>query len=143
MSTRSNIAILNNDGSIEAIYCHWDGYPSHNGKILLDHYMSAKKVRALLALGDISILGAEIGEKHDFDQPAPEGVVTAYGRDRGETGILSRKYKDRSALSQALSFAESSWAVYFYLFDIKHHKWLFCKTDETKLKTLTRKDCKR
>ena len=22
------------------IYCHWDGYPSHNGAILLHHYQS-------------------------------------------------------------------------------------------------------
>lgn len=25
MSTRSNIGVLNNDGTVTAIYCHWDG----------------------------------------------------------------------------------------------------------------------
>ena len=38
MATRSNIGIVNEDDSITAIYCHWDGYPEHNGKILLNHY---------------------------------------------------------------------------------------------------------
>ena len=32
MSTRSNIGIINADGSVTAIYCHNDGYPSGVGK---------------------------------------------------------------------------------------------------------------
>ena len=35
MSTRSNIAIKRKNGTVESIYCHWDGYLSYNGKILL------------------------------------------------------------------------------------------------------------
>jgi len=35
MSTRSNIGIVNGDGSVKAIYCHFDGYPAYVGRILL------------------------------------------------------------------------------------------------------------
>lgn len=72
MATRSRIAIERPGERYDSIYCHWDGYPSHNGKILLEHYTDPAKVEALLDLGQISILGAEIGEKHFFDTPSSE-----------------------------------------------------------------------
>lgn len=38
MTTRSLIGMQHGDGSITAIYCQCDGYPSYNGKVLRDHY---------------------------------------------------------------------------------------------------------
>ena len=43
MATRSTIAMKTPEGKIRAIYCHWDGYPEHNGKMLLDNYQDAAK----------------------------------------------------------------------------------------------------
>jgi hypothetical protein len=90
MATRSLIGKLNSDNTVDYIYCHWDGYVDNNGRILYEHYNTLEKVDALLALGDLSSLGNEIGEKHDFDfhfgKPG-EDWCTAYGRDRGETGV--------------------------------------------------------
>jgi len=48
MATTSRIAILNFDGSVDSIYCHYDGYPSHNGKILLKYYNDEMKIRKLI-----------------------------------------------------------------------------------------------
>ena len=59
MSTNSRIGILHEDGTTETIYCHWDGYPEHHMPILTEHYNTAEKVQALLALGDISILARQ------------------------------------------------------------------------------------
>ena len=56
MGTRSRIAIRNADNTYLSVYCHWDGYPSHHGPILQEHYNSEDKVRALLAGGDFSSL---------------------------------------------------------------------------------------
>jgi len=84
MATRSLIGKLNSDNTVNYIYCHWDGYPSHNGAILQEHYNTPEKVDALLALGDLSSLGNELGEKHDFDSKPNKNWCTAYGRDRGE-----------------------------------------------------------
>ena len=85
MSTRSIIA-MKVDGGYRGIYCHFDGYPSGVGKTLLDHYTDAKKVEALIALGDISSLGGRVGPigKHSFEN-REDGTTVAYGRDRGET----------------------------------------------------------
>lgn len=38
MSTRSTIAIEHADGTVKKVYCHYDGYISHNGKILAEQY---------------------------------------------------------------------------------------------------------
>lgn len=83
MSTRSYIAKQLDDGSITGIYCHHDGYPKGVGATLKAHYMDPTKVDALLALGAISSLGAEIGDRHAFEDRSRD-CVTAYHRDRGE-----------------------------------------------------------
>ena len=103
MATRSTIGILNSDGSVTAVYCHWDGYPEYNGKILSENYDTSDKVRELLAMGSISSLGEKIGVKHPFsrfdltdgavyDEAAYEGITTFYGRDRGEQGVEARTF---------------------------------------------------
>lgn len=86
MSTRSNIAMVMPDGKVRCIYVHHDGYLSHHVPILQKHYNTADKVTALLDLGNLSVLAAQLGEQHDFDSPRhrEEGWCKAYGRDRGE-----------------------------------------------------------
>ena len=89
MATRSTIAYRTPEGRIVAVYCHWDGYVSHNGKILHNHYQEARKIAQLIGYGDISSLGAEFGKKHNFnDSDSAETLAdtrcTFYNRDRGE-----------------------------------------------------------
>ena len=94
MSTRSHIGIWNEDGSLDVIYCHWDGYPPYNGAVFLHHYQDPEKIRELIALGDISSLAESVkpveGE-HTFESPQ-EGVVVAYGRDRHEDGVDTKHF---------------------------------------------------
>lgn len=111
MATRSRIGIENEDGKVSSIYCHWDGYPDNNGKILVEHYTDREKVKELIALGSISTLkenvapietlpditGVRMMKKfkvitnsvHSFDNPQ-EGVTIAYHRDRGEALDVGR-----------------------------------------------------
>ena len=94
MATRSTIALEYADGTVDQVYCHWDGYIDHNGKILFEHYKDPFKVQKLMDLGDISSLGSDIGEAHDFDDRSQTGIATTfYGRDRGETGVEARRFK--------------------------------------------------
>lgn len=105
MATRSTIALEFADGTVQQVYAHWDGYLDGNGAILAEHYTNPFKVRDLIDLGDISSLGENIGERHPFspfgegdkaayDEAKEGGATTFYGRDRGETGIEARKFKD-------------------------------------------------
>jgi hypothetical protein len=84
MATRSHIGVKNTDGTVDYIYCHFDGYPEHNGKILTEHYQDMDRVNALMKLGNLSSLAEEIGEKHNFDNRV-RNWCHAYGRDREET----------------------------------------------------------
>lgn len=98
MGTRSTIALEFADGRVGSVYCHWDGYLSNNGKILINHYSNPFKMQQMIDLGNISSLKSEIGEKHQFDGPtfmsegydeyqAKYGHMTKfYGRDRDEDG---------------------------------------------------------
>jgi hypothetical protein len=60
MGTRSTIALEYADGSVGQVYCHWDGYLSNNGQILLKHYQDPFKVRELLDEGDMSSLDTTV-----------------------------------------------------------------------------------
>lgn len=60
MATRSTIALEYADGSVGQIYCHWDGYLEHNGKILFEDYTDPFKVQELLDNGDTSTLDESV-----------------------------------------------------------------------------------
>jgi len=98
MATRSYIGVRNLDGTVDYIYCHYDGYPSHNGEILVNHYQDMDKVNALMKLGALSILGPEIGEKQVFDDRSTHNKnwCLAYGRDRGEkrVGVRNDRFEN-------------------------------------------------
>ena len=106
MGTRSTIALEYADGTVEQVYCHWDGYLAHNGQILLKHYSNPFILRDLIDLGDVSSLKSTIGTKHAFShfelraeevaeyKVLTENMTTFYGRDRGEDGTSAKKFKD-------------------------------------------------
>ena len=105
MATRSTIALEFADGTIGQVYAHWDGYLSHNGKILQEYYDNPFILRDLIDLGDISSLRPTIGTKHPFSQfdngmsseefnALYQDMTTFYGRDRGESNTNARYFKD-------------------------------------------------
>ena len=118
MSTRSNIGIENKDGSIDAVYSHFDGYLEGVGALLLKAYQDRKKVSKLIKLGDISSLAEEIGTKHDFND-CPEGETNFYGRDRGEKeNAEAARHASRKAYLK-----DNSSDGYVYLMT-KDNEWL-------------------
>lgn len=101
MATRSRIAIENENGKVQSIYCHYDGYPSHNGEILNGNYVDVDTVKELIGLGDISILAENVTE------------TQAYGRDRGESGTEAMEHSNRN------EFKSIEYGEYAYLFNTK------------------------
>ena len=80
MGTRSTIALEFADGTVEQVYCHWDGYLENNGEILQTHYSDPFKLKELLALGAFSSLCATVAETKE----------TAYHSTRGEELVIER-----------------------------------------------------
>lgn len=54
MATRSTIALEFADGTVQQIYCHWDGYLSGVGAVLQAEYMNPFDLRELIDAGDMS-----------------------------------------------------------------------------------------
>ena len=80
MSTRSTIAKLTENGQIEKIYCHWDGYLENNGKILKNFYDSSEKVDELLKNGDLSSLGKSLNECVFYARDRQEDITKCSAR---------------------------------------------------------------
>ena len=117
MSTRSDIAMQQENGTYQSIYCHFDGYPTHNGKLLLEHWTNPVKIKQLMELGDLSGLGEELGnETQSWKSPNPKWCL-AYARDRGETDCDSMTYPDLGTL------LENSNNDFLYVFS--DNKWYF------------------
>ena len=111
MSTRSSISVFDK-GLYTTVYCHNDGYLSYNGKILLEHYNDLKKVKRLVGLGDMSVLG---------DDPQ---TCYFYHRDRNEewqTVSPSKCEKLSDIITQEFNyvFAGGNW---FYFFEDRTEK---------------------
>jgi len=127
MSTNAAIGLAMPDGTIKAVYLHWDGYIEHGGagETLGEHYKDRAKVEKLISLGLLSMLGAEVDPDpafpHSWSNPQP-GVTVAYHRDRNNPLHHAIEFKDK------VSFAEeakgSLWAEYAYLFE--DGRWLVC-----------------
>lgn len=150
MGTRSMIAIENpNSKAVKSIYCHWDGYLQHNGSLLEKHYSNSPKVNNLIALGDLSSLRPEIGEKHLFSsleikdkaereayEKTVEDMCTFYTRDRGEDA----PYKFFKDIKEAVAYYDGSWCEYFYLFrydaDQESGKWFYRTRENGRWKRL-------
>lgn len=122
MSTRSFICLEHEKGRYTGIYCHSDGYLTHNGAKLLDFYNTRDRVEQLLTLGDISYLGERLYPHsriaHGFDYDIrQEEVTVAYGRDRGE--------KDTEASEVCLEeLKKDEWIEYIYIFT-QSNEWKY------------------
>lgn len=110
MATHAAIGSMNEDGSVTGITCHYDGYPSGAGATLGTYYDTPAQVDALLALGDLEILGQCVGERHQHYRQMGADQCTAFGRDRGQFG------------TEAVTFATASdWAEHAkYITDCRY-----------------------
>jgi hypothetical protein len=77
MATRSTIALEFADGTVQQIYCHWDGYLSGVGAELRGGYSDPFALADLIAQGDTSTIGAPYTDRG-------EELVIRYYKDFAE-----------------------------------------------------------
>lgn len=119
MSTRSMIAKQIAEDEYLGIYCHSDGYLSHNGALLLDCYNTPDKVDALLALGDLSHLGKvlEANPQENAGRKGMDDATVAYSRDLGEDYSKPETYTLEQLCTQTPS-------AYQYVFTLER-EWKY------------------
>ena len=106
MSTRSEIAIENKDGSISSIYCHSDGYLEYNGQILNNHYNSYELALSIIKQNDCSSLGETIEDSRFYNTWRNEDT---------KAKIFDSEYHFMQ------EFGDNIFAEYIYLF--KDDEW--------------------
>lgn len=125
MGTRSAIGIKHGD-VVKAVYCHYDGYLQHNGLILATYYTDSIKVNKLISMGDMSTLGASIGEQQKFNDFREVDTIAEtwckfYGRDRGEDNVDYRTFANEQDYLENFNAGEE----FHYLF--KDGSWYYSK----------------
>lgn len=122
MGTRSYIAKQIGDNQFLTIYCQLNGYPEHNGDLLVNHYNTPEKVDELLALGDLYYLREFVAPDPDFPHcvdDAQPGVTIAYHRDEG-----CRDCEAKVMTLEELYESTEEWVEYAYIFS-QQGKWFF------------------
>jgi hypothetical protein len=136
MATRSAIGIKHGD-QIKAIYCHYDGYTEHLGCALHTYYQDSVKVNGLIAQGDMSSIGADIGDKHPFNDRSEyidEWIArqcTFYSRDRGEDNVDFRSFATEADF---IDHYDGSGVEFYYLYD--HGVWYVSKNRQNNFQPL-------
>lgn len=105
MSTRSFIGKLNQDGTVDYTYCHWDGYCAGNGYILLAH-ADEQVVDDLLAEGWLSSI--------EWSEEEGRIKTTKVHDNPAERNVSLANYLD----------TKEHWGIeYFYLYDVTKQQW--------------------
>jgi len=99
MSTRSSIAVLQNDGKVKSVYCHWDGNLQGVGETLLHHYNTYERANALVALGGLSVVYENLNPLLSAPEAFPKGnvaeIITTHSFDRRQSGVTVAYHRDR------------------------------------------------
>ena len=96
MSTRSIIGIINDDNSVNSVYCHYDGYPLYTGYFLKRFFDTTEKVNNLISGGDISQLASKSNwENTKYPMINNKQVLkTLYYIDRPKSEFINERWKN-------------------------------------------------
>ena len=134
MGTRSFITIKHKDNTYSGVYCHWNGYPDWNGKILTKDYQARSKVVDLIDGGDMSCLktnqtwDSTLDENDNYTNTREEQPLYYY--ERGETDDNTVYPKHFKTHQQMYKYAKNCCCEYIYTFDDTVGEdqpwWSFC-----------------
>ena len=115
MSTRSMIAIQDADGSCYAIYCHFDGYVSHMGKMLTTYFNDDEKAAELINNGELRSIDISSED---------ENVIV---REHFEQDFDKREIEYYDTVVDMLNAFQNSDREYLYIWDDVIETWLYRK----------------
>ena len=113
MSTRSMIAVQDADGACYAVYCHFDGYVSHMGRMLTTYFNSDEKAADLVNEGELRAI----------DISAENEVVLEHF----EADFEKREIEYYDTVVDMLNAFQNSDREYLYIWDDVIETWLYRK----------------
>ena len=111
MATRSAIGYRKPSGEIVSIYCHWDGYPSHQMPILREHYTTLAAIKQLFKRGWLSVLRTD----HGWDM-APKEPGPLHYTDRGESIKDNKPVTDANLVKALESWDQRACCEHLYVY---------------------------
>jgi len=110
MSTHASIAVEHEDGTISAVYCHFDGYLSGVGKDLVAHFNSLKAAEELIKKGDLSGTNSSEGKPKYYTDDGEdfEDVKPRFYQNLGE---YLKKIGDDICGEYDYLFTDGEWKV--------------------------------
>lgn len=115
MPTGCAIGLKGRTGTVMAIRCHFEGYPSGVGRCLYRSYAIEERVRALIELGEIFSIGSYLS-KDELPQDAnPDDFVNAYSSDQNNDISHIVVYPNKKRYTE--SALDELNADYLYLFE--------------------------
>jgi hypothetical protein len=117
MATRAMIGMVRADGSVRAIYSHWDNYPAHTGILLKAFYDTADTVTALLDRGDVSSLGASLEETTFFNNIMYDNNRTDYPPSSSRYQFSNDQANRFPDIVSAVQYYTECWCEFFYVFE--------------------------
>lgn len=107
MSTWCAIGLKEQDGSVTAIRCFYDGYPAGVGRTLSTSYNEEKKIRRLLEFRDINTLKENVEDCDELDPPVLSSIHFSNVDDYRIHGF------------------KAFYAEYLYLYE--ESQWVYCE----------------
>ncbi len=148
MGTSSSISVLNKDGTVDSVYCQFDGYLSGNGLVLFLYYSNLEKIKKLVSMGSITSLCEEIdippGVKHNYYEKHP-GITCFLHRDMhayivdpdGNKVDKPVQKHHVASLQDFIADPEDKFTMeYDYIFDEEKLTWFILDYKSKKLKKL-------
>lgn len=115
MSTRSMIAVQDADGACYAIYCHFDGYVSHMGKMLTTYFNDDESVADLIINGELRSI--------DISSEDENKVILEHF----EADFDKREIEYYDTIVDMLNAFQKSDREYLYIWDDDIETWLYRK----------------
>lgn len=114
MSTRSMIAIQDADSNFYAVYCHFDGYVSHMGKMLQTYFNSMEKAVDLINEGELRSI-----------EPTEDGVDVVL--EHFVEDFEKREIEYYDTMEDMLAAFCNSDREFIYLWDDELEGWVYRK----------------
>lgn len=125
MSTRSRIGILRKNGSIDSIFCHFDGYLDGVGEKLISYYNDLSSANKLINRGDIETLH-EYADSDSFKiKKYGDGKITHSFFDDDATNWDNYKPIHSKNIDELLKKDIENLVQYIYLFNEQKDKWIW------------------
>ena len=116
MATRGQIGMLLEDGSVLAVYSHWDNYPDGTGAKLVQCYNTKEQVADLIDGGSISTVMAKSG----WDGTPFEQETVLYYSERGDQDTEPNQLEN---VDEFYTYTRQCDGEFAYLFDQVTNTW--------------------